>query len=259
MVDLWILVADIMLVVLYTWTYCLIYHRMKRANMHIRSISSNLKFESTNKIRAASHSTASISKGMSDTPNKQEHSQQIVNHRVEKSAKSITKVMKTLPWFPIVFVGQWTLYLMWKLILAQTWGQSMAVVIITNMGGMFNVIVFYRLLMNPVNKKKRERLKRMEMEMETRKNSKSHTNTQSDNKSQRSKNDDLTITPSAPSEIIVTTSTADGKTLSPSDAKCTSLQDTPSMIVRIQHNSDRSGEIPLESVRDESEEQEKAP
>ena len=154
MVDLWVLVADVVLIILYGWTYYIIYYKMKQANLHIRTVSSNIRSESIRTIR--SQSSVDCGNVRND----------VINARVDKSAKSITKVMKTLPWFPIVFVCQWTLFLMWKLVLAQTWPQTMATVIITNMGGMFNVIVFYRLLMNPVNKKKRERKKlMMQMEM----------------------------------------------------------------------------------------------
>ena len=148
MVDLLILIADVVLIVLYTWTYFIIRHRMKQANIHIRKISHNLKLESVNsksrnKTRAKSNSDADDGEE-ADSPTTKH--QQVVNSTVAKSARSINKGMKTLPWFPIVFVCQWSLFLMWKLILAQTWSQTMATVTITNMGGMFNVIVFYRLL-----------------------------------------------------------------------------------------------------------------
>eukprot|EP01083_Nonionella_stella_P082040 226384_1 len=121
MVDLWVLIADGVLIALYSWTFVHIYKQMKS------------RFKTDEKTSAIRD-----------------------NEAADRSLDKIKKVMRTLPWFPVVYVVQWSLYLSWKLhFLAQTLVATMFVVTVTNMGGMFNMIVFYRLLMNPVRQQQR--------------------------------------------------------------------------------------------------------
>eukprot|EP01084_Bolivina_argentea_P200051 342149_1 len=110
MVDMWILMNDFILIVIYSCTGYIIY---KKSHINDNEV------------------------GIND------------NQKTKKS-------LRTLMLFPVIYIVQWSIYLSWKLFLSKTFTETMLTVTITNMGGMFNVIVFYPLLMNPVNKERKE-------------------------------------------------------------------------------------------------------
>ena len=140
MIDLWVLVADGILIILYSWTGIYIYNKIK-SQWRIATETSSSKVDDFTEMDSN-------------------------NEAVQRNLNKIKKILTALPLFPVVYVTQWSLYLSWKLFLAQTWSQTMATVTITNMGGMFNVIVFYRLLMNPVNREKQKKKEKEEKKMQ---------------------------------------------------------------------------------------------
>eukprot|EP01084_Bolivina_argentea_P179902 310839_1 len=122
MLDLWILIADCVLIVVYSWT-----------GLYIYKIVSYIQ--------------------------KQRGTDDDMNNRAVYGLQKIKKTMQSLPWFPVVYVTQWSVYLLWTFVLERTWTLTMLVVIIGNCGGMMNFIVFLPLLINPVKKAKRSSMK----------------------------------------------------------------------------------------------------
>eukprot|EP01084_Bolivina_argentea_P313270 542484_1 len=138
MIDFWIIIAYGLLIIIYSWTGLIIYKKVKDIEQ------------------------------LRNKPDKIEKTDS--NIVMEEKLKKIKRIIRTLPWFPAVYVTQWSTYLLWIFVFDRTWFQTILVVTIANCGGMMNVLVFYPLLMNPVRREQRKEKEKRAIKARTNKN-----------------------------------------------------------------------------------------